>query len=242
MLRSIRVVPPALIAIALAACSSSSSGPSVGFECIGQALPTTAPATIAVTGQINSNALSPSPQPGAVVSAFRTGDTTTLATATSNTPGFYTLQVLTGGAPVDGYLRVTHSGHIDTYGYPSRPLAADAVDNVLLITSSELGALGTIVGVPQTAGNGFMAVIVQDCSGTPLAGATVTTTPAGTVRYDAGSGPSATATSTSTDGVAYVFNVTPGNVTVHATASGHTLRQHVVNARADAVVLTQIQP
>ena len=33
-----------------------------------------------------------------------------------------------------------------------------------------------------------------------------------------------------------------GNVTILGTAKGHALRQHVVNARADAVTLTAIQP
>jgi len=48
--------------------------------------------------------------------------------------------------------------------------------------------------------------------------------------------------STSADGVAYIFNVAAGNVTVMSTASGHALRQHTVNARADVITLTEIQP
>jgi hypothetical protein len=242
MHRATRTLPFALIAAALAACSSNSSGPVPGFECSGQALPTIAPATIAVTGQINSNALSPSPQPGAVVSAFRTGDTTTLDTSTSNTPGNYSLQVLTRGTPVDGYVRVTHTGHLTTYGYPSRPLAADAVENVLLITSSEFSLLASSAGVTPVAGDGFVGVVVKDCAGTPIAAATVTSSPAGTVRYNAGGAPSSTATSTAADGVAYIANVAAGNDTVRATAGGNTLRQHVVNARANAITLTEIQP
>ena len=121
-------------------------------------------------------------------------------------------------------------------------LAADAVNNVLLITSSEFAFLAGLVGVTPVAGDGFIGVIVNDCQGNPIAGATVTTTPAGTYRYNSGSTPSSTATSTSADGVAYVANVTAGNVTVQANASGHALRQHIVNARADAVTLTEIQP
>jgi len=70
----------------------------------------------------------------------------------------------------------------------------------------------------------------------------VSSTPAGTVRYNAGGGPSSSATSTASDGIAYIANVTAGNVTVQANASGHTLRQHVVNARADVITLTEIQP
>jgi len=147
-----------------------------------------------------------------------------------------------GGTPINGYLRVTHSGQVDTYAYPSRPLFADLTTNVLLPTTTELGFLGAAVGVTQAAGNGFIGVIVKDCNGAELAGATVTTSPAGIVHYNSASGPSASATSTASDGVAYVFNVPAGNVTVMATASGHALRQHVVNARAGTVTLTEIQP
>jgi len=36
--------------------------------------------------------------------------------------------------------------------------------------------------------------------------------------------------------------IAAGNVTVMATAGGNTLRQHIVNARADAITVTEIQP
>jgi hypothetical protein len=230
-----------LLLTATAACGDS-SGPAPGFECLGAPLPTTAPATVTVSGQILQNAFSPTALGNAIIDAFRTGTPTALATDTSNTPGFYTLSISTSGAPVDGYLRVTHSGHIDTYAYPSRPLFMDLATNVLMPTSTELAILGTAVGVTQAAGNGFIGVIVRNCAGTALAGATVSTNPPGTVKYNSGSTPSSTATSTSSDGVAYVFNVTAGNVTVIANASGNVLRQHVVNARANVVTLTEIQP
>jgi hypothetical protein len=227
--------------IAVAACGDS-SGPAAGFECLGAPIPTTAPATIAVTGQIRANALSPTALGGAIVTAFRTGDPTPLTTDTSNTPGFYSLSVSSGGTPVNGYLRVTHSGQVDTYAYPSRPLFADLATNVLMPTSSELAFVGTAVGVTQAAGNGFIGVIVKDCDGATIAGATVWTTPPGTVRYNSGSTPSASATSTSSDGVAYLFNVPAGNAIVQSNAGGNVLRQHAVNARADVVTLTEIQP
>lgn len=238
MQRLLFVLPFALVA----ACGGDSSGPGAGFECLGGTLPTTAPATIAVTGQIRAGALSPGPLSGALVTAYRTGDTTTLDSSTSNTPGNYNLQVLTGGTPIDGYLRVVHSGQITTYAYPSRPLASDLVTNVLMITSSEFGFLAAAVTVTPEAGKGFIGVIVKNCNGTPVAGATVSTNPPGTVHYNAGTTPSSSATTTSADGIAYVFNVTAGNVTVQANGGGHSLRSHIVNARADAVTLTEIQP
>ena len=227
--------------IAVAACGDA-SGPAPGFECLGAPIPTTAPATILVDGQILANALAPNALSGAIITAFRIGDTTTLAADTSDTPGFYDLTLSSGGTPINGYLRVTHSGQVDTYAYPSRPLFADLTTNILMPTSNELAFLGTAVGVTQAAGNGFIGVIVKDCNGTAIAGATVSTNPSGTVRYNSGPTPSPSATSTSSDGVAYVFNVSAGNVTVMANASGNVLRQHLVNARADVVTLTEIQP
>ena len=242
MHRATPTLPVVLIAAGLAACSNNSSGPAVGFECLGQPLPTTAPATITVTGQVRKNVLSPNALGGAYVFAFRTGDTTTLAADTSNTPGFYSLTITTGATPVNGYVRVTDSTHISTYAYPAVPLAADATENVLMITSSEFSFLAGAAGITPVAGDGFIGLVVTNCAGTPVAGATVSSTPAGTVRYNAGGVPSSTATSTADDGVAYIANVLAGDVTVKASASGHTLRQHVVNAHADAITLTQIQP
>lgn len=225
----------------VAACSESNT-PDPGFECLGAPIPTTAPATVTVSGQIRQNAISPTALGGAIITAFRIGVTDSLAVDTSNTPGFYSLSITTGGTPVNGYLRVTHSGQVDTYAYPSRPLFADLTTNILMPTTTELGLLGQAVQVDQAAGNGFIGVIVKDCNGTAIAGATVSTSPGGTVRYNSGSTPSPSATSTSSDGVAYVFNLTAGNVTVMANAGGNVLRQHVVNARADVVTLTEIQP
>jgi len=240
-MRSAAVVVAALV---LAACGKSSTGPGAGFECLGATLPTTAPNPIHVSGQIKANALAPTALGGAEVAAYNTTDTTALAVDTSDTPGMYSLTVATGGTPVNGYLKVTKSGgtYLPTYAYPAVPLAADATDNVLVITSSEFSFLANLVGVTPAAGDGFIGVVVTDCAGNPLTGATVTSSPAGTVKYNAAGSPSSSATSTSSDGVAYIFNVAAGNVTILGAASGHALRQHVVNARADAVTLTQIQP
>ena len=242
MHRATRSLSFALITATVAACGKDSSGPGAGFECLGQALPTTAPPLVNVTGQVKKSPLSPTPLAGAYVFAFRTGDTTTLAADTSNTPGFYSLSITSGGMPVNGYVRVTDSAHITTYAYPAVPLAGDAPENVLMITSPEFSFLAAAAGVTPVAGKGFIGMIVKNCAGTPIAGATVTSSPAGTVRYNAGGAPSSTVMSTASDGVAYIANVTAGNVTVQATASGHTLRQHIVNARADAITLTEIQP
>jgi hypothetical protein len=230
------------LTILIAACGDDSSGPPAGFGCLGAALPTTAPALVSVNGQIRANALAPNALSGAIVTALRVGATDTLAVDTSDTPGMYSVSITTGGVPVNGYLKVTHSGQLDTYAYPAVPLAGNLTTNVLMPTSNELSFLGTAVGVTQSVDSGFIGVIVKDCLGATVAGATVSTTPPGRVKYNSGSTPSQTATATSTDGVAYVFNTAPGDVTVRASFGGMQLRQHVVTARAGTVTLTEIQP
>jgi hypothetical protein len=243
MLRTTLALPLGLIAAGLAACGSDSSGPGAGFECIGQPLPTTAPALVNLTGTVRSNVLSPVPVVGAFVYAFRSGDTTHLAGDTTDTPGRYSADITTGGTPVDGYLAVSDSGHhINTYAYPPVPLASSGTQDVLMISSTEFTILAGAAGVTPVAGDGFIGIVVKNCAGTPIQGATVTSNPPGTVRYNVGGVPSASAVSTNTDGVAYIANVTAGNVTVQASAGGNTLRQHVVNARANAITLTEIRP
>ena len=243
MHRTTCLLPFAALAATLAACGSDSSGPAAGFECLGQALPATAPALVNVTGTVTANVLSPNPVPHAFVYGFRTGDTTHLAGDTTDTPGRYSIAILTGALPVNGYLAISDSGHhIDTYAYPAVPLAADITQNVLMVSGSEFPVLAAAAGITPVPGDGFIGIVVRNCAGTPIAGATVTSSPMGTVRYNTGGLPSSSATSTSTDGVAYIANVMAGNVTVQATASGHTLRAHTVNARADAITLTEIQP
>src|SRR5262245_44760042 len=202
------------LTFAIVACGGDSNGPAAGFECVGAALPTTAPALIPVDGQILGNALNPGPISNAIVTAFRVGMAESLAVDTSNTPGFYAVSISTGGTPVNGYLRATHSGQVDTYAYPSRPLAGPLTTNVLMPTQNELDFLAVAVGVTQSASNGFIGVVVKNCNGDEVEGATVSITPAGTstVRYNAAGAPSQTAVSTSTDGVAYVFNVPAGDV------------------------------
>ena len=239
-MRSAAVV---LVALALAACGNGSTGPGAGFECLGKPLPTTAPSTIHVSGMLTANAANPSALQSAGVAAVKSSDTTmVLDTTTSDGSGHYTLTVATAGIPVNGFLRITKSGFLPTYGYPAVPLAADQTDNVLVITSTEFNFLAGLVGESPTPGDGFIGIVVRDCAGTPLTGATVASNPAGRIHYNAAGAPSSSATSTSTDGVAYIFNVAAGDVTIFGTANGHALRQHVVTARANAVTLTAIQP
>jgi hypothetical protein len=54
--------------------------------------------------------------------------------------------------------------------------------------------------------------------------------------------PSSSATATAGDGVAFMFSVPTGEVTITATKSGMTFKSHVVKAWPDAFTSTAISP
>jgi hypothetical protein len=188
-----------------------------------------------LTGTITSNVATPTPLVGAAVVGFRTGTATKLDSATTNASGNFTLTLATGGTPVDGYLRVSKVGYIDTYAYPPAPLATSGSHSAAVITTSERNTITGLLGATQTAGNGFMAVVVEDCDGAAVSGATLSVKQGGS---DAGTVYAAPGAA----GAFYVFNIPPGETVVGATAGGNTLRSHTVTIRADVLTLTGVTP
>ena len=242
MARFVRLV--SILALAAACGKDSPSNPNTGaYACLGQPLPTTAPSTVTVSGTVTQGVIGPVASSGATVTAYRTGNAAPLATTTTAANGTFTLTIGTGGTPIDGYLQISKTGYITTYAYPPAPLAANATESGILVTTSEFGTLSNVASVTQDPAKGFIAVVVEDCNGAPIAGATITTNPAaGTIRYNSGGFPSSSATSTAVDGIAYAFNVTAGDVIVSAMGGGHTLRAHTVAARTDGIILTAVTP
>lgn len=224
--------------------STSTGGTGGAFGCSGQPLPTTAPAMVKLAGVTQTAGLmGTKPVASALVEVFQGTNTTPVTSTMSDAQGNYSVMVSTGGVPVDGYARGTAPTYMTTYLYPAGPIAADITNGtVLLVTPGTFNLLETFASATQMQGNGWIGVVVSDCDGNPLAGATVTTNPAGTVRYNGGGIPSNTAMMTDADGVAYVFNVPAGDVTVQGTVQGHTLREHGVLARADVLTTTVLQP
>ena len=87
-----------------------------------------------------------------------------------------------------------------------------------------------------------MLVRAADCNGVALAGATISTSPTGEVRYSANNAPSNTATMTDASGVAFIYNVPPGTVTVDAVVGTRNLRTSVVAVHADAGTVSLLRP
>jgi len=232
------------LALALAACGgSSSSNPDGSTGGTADAPP--APAMVTFSGNVSSKGLSSMPLSGVTLGAYGEGSTTAVATATSGASGNFTMTIPTGGTALQGYVKATFSGYLDTYLYPPTAVAADTTGvTVFMVTQSTLDTLSyNLCKDQQDAAKGVIGVEVMDASKATVAGAVVSSNPmAMSYCYNSGGFPSSSVHMTDTDGIGYVINVAAGNVTVSATKSGATFASHQVNARAGALTLTIIQP
>lgn len=213
--------------------------------------PPTMNAMITISGQATTRDQNgATPAAGVTIDGFRNSDEATpIATTTTDAQGNFSLTIETNGVAVDGFLRATKAGLKTTYLYPPYPLAMDYADApVIMVTQATYDTLSTIAQANQQAGNAVVALVVTDGTN-PVAGAAVSSNPAANpapARYNAMVGtfvlPSATATVTFTDGIAYLFNLPPGQVTVSATKSGSTFASHGLKGWADELTTTVIVP
>jgi hypothetical protein len=174
------------------------------------------------------------PLAGATIDAYRRGEPAALATTTSGADGAYALTIPTNGLAIDGYLKGTSAGRLDTYLYPPRPLTQDQTGATMLIISQQtLDLLGVVGGTDQDPNKGFVGVLVQDGSGNAVAGATVTIAPLGTAEiiYAVDGLPNSGATVTDASAI-----------TVDATAGSMQFYEHSVEARAGTITTTLLDP
>lgn len=204
------------------------------------------PAIINITGTVAGRSATTSmPVEGATLGAYRNGaDATPVATTTSGANGNYTLAIVTNGLGLDGYVKGTSAGYMDTYVYPPEIVTADLGSaSVNMVTPSTFDLLAsTLCGANQQSTNGTIAVIVVDEAQDFVAGATVASAPgASKYCYNSGGTPNRNVTSTDVDGIAYMFDVT-GQVTVSAMKPGATFSSHRVTARPGMFTTTLITP
>jgi len=202
----------------------------------------TAPAMITIKGTTkDANPLQPKVLGNVPVAAFKASDDSMVAMTTSDAQGNYTLTITTNGVALDGYLKATNTGYLDTYLYPPKPVSADIPSAPMNMVTQQIVDLlsGTVCRKAQDTAKGLIGVMVIDTAGMPVAGAMVASSPAADKYcYDKGTSPDSTATMTDTDGIAYMINVT-GDTTVSATG-GATFMSHSVKARAGTLTTTQI--
>jgi len=185
------------------------------------------------------------PFPGVMVEAYtHDSDATPVASVIADDQGQFLLQIPSNGEALDGYLKATITGYVDTYLYPSKPITSDLSTSLNLLTPAQVDLLsGVLCASAQEATNGLVAVLVADANKTPVAGATISTSPtAPKYCYDSGGYANKTATATDPDGLSFAINVAAGEVTVSAEASDMTFVSHKLTARAGTFTTTVIQP
>src|SRR5205814_9703661 len=105
--------------------------------------------------------------------------------------------ITTNGKPLDGFLKATLSGYVDTYLYAPKPIDADfASASINMVTSGTVSTVsGTLCGMNQDTAKGMIAMIAADANNTAVAGATATSSPAaGKICYNQGGFPNKNAT------------------------------------------------
>jgi hypothetical protein len=233
-----------LAVIAVGACTFPDKvlEQSTPYGCLGQPLPTTAPARVTIAGIVEDR-YQGVPIPNAALQAFLTGSTVPVFTVQTDATGKFSMGQGTGGTPVDAYLHATANGFLESYLYPAVPVAeSSTMLDVQTFTATELGTLAMLAGETLDPTKAQILVIVVDCNDMPVEGAVVATQPAGDVKYLVSSRPSPTAIATDASGAAFVFNVPPSATTINATVSGMMLRSHVLEGLAGALTQTEIQP
>lgn len=235
-----------LLLVGLFACGDDGGGTSGTVDAAPTVDAPTAPAMITLTGTATSRGVSGStPVADAVVAAYaRADEATPLAMTTTDATGNFTLTITTGGVALDGFLKATKATFVDTYLYSPAPIAMDTADLPLnMLTTGIYGTLYGLAGVQEAANTGTIALVVTDAAQMPVAGATVSSTPAGEYRYNGANGlPSGTPTETAADGTAYIMNAPVGAVTVTATKAGSTFAPNSLKAFEGALTTTLIIP
>jgi hypothetical protein len=234
--------------------------PTYDFSCYQQALPTTAADPVHVSGSTEEIGLSGlTAAANLSIQTFKTGSPNAIDTTTSDASGtFMTGALVTGGTPLNGYVRAssgTASGatqYRTTYLYPPSPIAADLTGApVSVVTPQTFSTLGSFLGggTQDDTKNGALLVIVTDCAQTQIDGAALTVTQNGTavgtvIDLGAASGQAQAA------GLFFVYNVPAGTTNVAASYSGKTFLAHdVVAYKMDSTIdpngtitLTNVRP
>jgi len=203
--------------------------------------PPSVPAMLTIGGTAtDSSQNSTTPLAGAAITLKNRADDMTLATATSDAQGKYSMMVTTGGHVVDAYILATKSGYVDAMAFPAKPFEADtATADSNLITTGNYNLLGVYTG--QQTSNGIIVVEVLDASGTAVKGAAAKSTPmSGSTLYSGDNGIPASGMATNTDGTAFLVNVPPGAAAVDVTMSGATFKGHSVIAKANTFTSTVV--
>jgi len=196
------------------------------------ASPPDAPAgpTLTISGTVEVGA---KPIAGASVAAFaQVDETTALDDTTTNDQGAFALRA---PSPFDGFLLVTEPGYVASYSYPADVLVDDLANvGMPLVTQETLDALYQATGVGDET-HAQIGLAVLDAATRPVAGVAVYCDPPAIDKYNRNSIPDKVATTTDTDGIAYLLDAAP-DARVAVGAPG--FKAHEVTARRGTLTIT----
>jgi hypothetical protein len=210
-----------------------------GFECVGQPLATSAPQTISFTGLV-TDAQNGNPMPNQNL-ALEDPIGNPLGNANTDPNGRFLFPYSTSGRPVDGhFFAATMPTNAAALVYPPHPYASDTVADFVVYQNSTVQSLVFACGSNYDSTKGVIALIVEDCDGHPLAGATVQRPQASAGLCYGGV---SSASVTDQTGKVLVFSLLPATVTVSAmTSGGLTLYPRDVMVQPNSVTELVLQP
>jgi hypothetical protein len=225
--------------------ASAPTSPTSGydFSCVDMPHPARASDAISLSGYTNDS-YTVALLPDVTVDLFTADTNALISTTWSDDEGRYGFALDTDNQPVLSYARMRRAGHVTSYLYPSRAYWRDET-NVFLPVLSPLWRemLAAFAGVELDAAKGIVGVIVTDCSGERVEGATVTfDPPAETVAYWDPTFTDGSSTTTSLNGHAWGFNVPAGEVHATITIGDVTYRDWPVRSFAGGRTLSWRAP
>jgi hypothetical protein len=202
-------------------------------------------AMVKVSGKatvVDSN-LNSQPAANAPVDFFRLPDEVSIAQATTDPNGAYSLAVPAG---TTGYVRVRGNvvvDSLDTLEYPAHPFGADTTLDVPLYSRTAINTLANLGAASQPASAAFGIAIAVTAAGAPISGAVVSTQPTSQVRYTNSAGqPSPTLGSTGPNGVAMMFAMAQQVTTFTSSMSGAPLVTRQIKVGTSSTYLIELKP
>jgi hypothetical protein len=181
----------------------------------------TAPDPLTISGQV-LNVLTNHPEANVEFEIAASAAEPVMITAIADGAGNFTFRIPTGGVPVRTRTKASKPGTLTSYSEANQPYDRDEFGVVVFEGSqADLDMAYAAAGLTEDPARGSVFLVVVDCATTPIAGATVTTSPASRAVYaDTSHSPDRSLAATTSSGIVYLLDVPTGPLTITAAAVG----------------------
>ena len=235
-MRTIALTPVLLLGACLDASETTSTA---DLSCVGMPDALAAPST-SMTGRVVSE-LGGTPISGATVVLLSPMLDAPLATAVTGVDGSYLAPLARTSGVSATYRKVSAEGYLDAYGFDSADAESPATD--MMLTHDQAAQLYQDAGLTLDPAAGTLLVVVADCAGHTVRGATVTVAGAKRVVYLGDDTHfDLNAISTSGDSGVLLLGVPEGQVDVAIEVDGIAYRSQPIASHAGAVTTSWRRP